>query len=111
MEVKMDFSGACTLHRQEPGNPSDQLITEGSFAEIVTEFMQRPEAQRNEYSAVIGGLVYDHRELQDLVRYLGDHLASPQTHAFETECRDAPTARRALSRLTVTAPMLVAAAS
>jgi hypothetical protein len=67
----MDFSAPTTLHRQMPGDPSDRrLIIEGPFAEIITEFMQRPEAERSQYSATIGGLVYNHRELRDLVRYL-----------------------------------------
>jgi hypothetical protein len=66
----MDFSVPATLHEQRPGNPSDRLTSEGSFAEIIAEFMKKPEAQRNRYSAMIGGLAYNYRELQDLVRYL-----------------------------------------
>jgi hypothetical protein len=97
MEVKMDFGASTTLHRQRPGSPLE-LITEDSFAEIVTEFMQTPEAQRNQYSAVIGGLVYDHRELQNLVRYLGEHLVSPPAGAFEREGWDAAVGSRRVSR-------------
>jgi hypothetical protein len=66
----MDFSAPATLHQQQPGNPSDRLTTDGSFAEIAAAFMQKSEAQPIQYSAMIGGLVYNHRELQDLVRYL-----------------------------------------
>jgi hypothetical protein len=105
----MDFSAPTTLHRQRPGSPLEP-ITEGSFAEMVTEFMQKPEAQRNQYSAVIGGLVYNHRELQDLVRYLGGYLASPRARALEREGRDESAGRRGLSRPAVRAPMLVAGA-
>jgi hypothetical protein len=66
----MDFSAPAAMHQQQPENPSDRLTTEGSFAETVAALMQKPEAQRIQYSAMIGSLVYNHRELQDLVRYL-----------------------------------------
>ncbi|MDI1343467.1 MAG: XRE family transcriptional regulator [Pseudolabrys sp.] len=67
-EVTMKATDEASLHRKRPGSATDKMITEGPKLEVLKKFNNVPPSQRSQYSMMMGNVVFNHLEIENMVR-------------------------------------------
>ena len=68
LESAMKKSDHVSLHRKRPETSVDRMITEGPEMEVLRQFNNIRPSERNQYSMMRGGVVYNHLEIENILR-------------------------------------------